>query len=44
MGAVFRVQCTFPYMEGVAMPNEKSNKIWKKIRKKLGDGAYYCWW
>ena len=22
-GAVFRIQCAFPHMEGVAMPNEK---------------------
>ena len=33
----FRVQCAFPYMEGVAMLNEKkSHKIWKKSEKNRG--------
>ena len=32
----FRVQCAFPYMEGVTMLNEKSHKIWKKSEKNRG--------
>ena len=40
-GAAFRIQCAFPNMEGVAMLNEKSNKIGKMTKTKV-DGAH-CW-
>ena len=35
-GAVFRIQCAFPNMEGVAMLNKNNNKIEKKSWKKIG--------
>jgi len=47
-GAVFRVHCTFPYIEGKAVLNVKITIKWGKIRKKrgmvgddvIGDGAH----
>ena len=35
-GAVFRIQCEFPNMEGVAMLNKNNNKIGEKSWKKIG--------
>jgi hypothetical protein len=36
LGNAFRVQCTFPNMESMAMLNEKSNKIGKNHKRKGG--------
>ena len=41
LGNAFRVQCTFPSMESVAMLNEKAIKCGKIMATK-GDGAH-CW-
>jgi hypothetical protein len=34
LGNAFRVQCTFPNMESMAMLNEKSNKMGENHKKK----------
>ena len=36
-GYCFRVQCGFPYMEGVAMLNEKKAIKYGKNQKEIGD-------
>jgi len=37
-GAVFRVHCTFPYIEGKAVLNVKITIKWGKKQKKIRDG------